>query len=537
MFARPCDRVETRQAKRRRVDKMALAVPLTGPAEHITVLEVLQYADRRDDASWPTLRSRGFRRKYASPRKENKEDEEKRMRLISRKHSNHFDREQVCHIRGGCDLVEYPAGQGWGMVVSDAFAKIWTVIERFQTKKIVKTKSSPCLEECFTRIFGGPASLATNFSQKSGLKVEGKGKCGKWCTLAKHCALKMRWVTLAKVAARDPALASRVESYRTLRENKQAFQLGMLSHRAGFRHYGSNFEYLYNGSDTMEMYGNEPLLFPPGTKYFYSSFGYNLAGRMLESMSGLSFEAMAQLVARAMSLDTLVMAGSTNFPAKQYLRSCLVIGRDYKETQYLRSCLVIGRDYKETVRCLLNDTFSSMDYDIAVAKKGPAGGLRATAKDLARFGALVVLSDSVLSGDNKAAILSGKSQVSANDWYGMGWHMDRQKDAEEFWHSGGAVGGIAYVRVLKPAGISMGFVCDTQYDGSILGDLSDAVETYFAPEAKGEGAAFLAGTEPTPARPKPAREITQATLHDRCTGAHESQRDIALSQRNLKYSN
>lgn len=68
----------------------------------------------------------------------------------------------------------------------------------------------------------------------------------------------------------------------------------LLCHQGGVRHYkvgdprGSTRRYA-TVTDALHIFRNDPLLHEPGTKYRYTTYGYNLLGAVVESASGQSF--------------------------------------------------------------------------------------------------------------------------------------------------------------------------------------------------------------------------------------------------------
>ena len=85
----------------------------------------------------------------------------------------------------------------------------------------------------------------------------------------------------------------------------------LLSHSSGIRHYDfsnfseSNSRIQYrSATEPLGVFSGDPLLFPPDNDYHYSSFGYNLAGAVIESVTDLSFEqALTRYLADPMGLQ------------------------------------------------------------------------------------------------------------------------------------------------------------------------------------------------------------------------------------------
>lgn len=67
----------------------------------------------------------------------------------------------------------------------------------------------------------------------------------------------------------------------------------LAGHTAGIRHY-KGFEFFSNKQyssieHSLEVFKNDKLLFEPGTNYQYTTYGYSLIGRLMEEVSGKSF--------------------------------------------------------------------------------------------------------------------------------------------------------------------------------------------------------------------------------------------------------
>ena len=69
----------------------------------------------------------------------------------------------------------------------------------------------------------------------------------------------------------------------------------LMGHVAGVRHYHDDEELLYmrdhceSPLDGLELFAGDPLLFAPGTRYEYSSYGWTLVGAVVEAAAGEPF--------------------------------------------------------------------------------------------------------------------------------------------------------------------------------------------------------------------------------------------------------
>src|ERR1700694_484620 len=64
----------------------------------------------------------------------------------------------------------------------------------------------------------------------------------------------------------------------------------LLSHLSGIRHYGGAPG--RGGAavhDALAPFKNDPLLFPPGTKFLYSTYGYDVLGCVIEGAARVPF--------------------------------------------------------------------------------------------------------------------------------------------------------------------------------------------------------------------------------------------------------
>ena len=72
----------------------------------------------------------------------------------------------------------------------------------------------------------------------------------------------------------------------------------LASHQSGIRHYAGsealNTRHYRSVSDSLSVFARDPLLFPPGSDFSYSSYGFNLLGAALEDASGGSYADVLQ---------------------------------------------------------------------------------------------------------------------------------------------------------------------------------------------------------------------------------------------------
>jgi CubicO group peptidase (beta-lactamase class C family) len=113
-------------------------------------------------------------------------------------------------------------------------------------------------------------------------------------------------------------------------------------------------------------YAQQPLRFPPGSKWEYSNPGINTLGRIVEVVSGQKFEAFLQ----RRILNPLGMKDTTFWPTTSQARR---LARSYKPAKD-------GKSLEETEIYFIKGSLSDRQRT-----PFPAGGLFSTATDMARF--------------------------------------------------------------------------------------------------------------------------------------------------------
>jgi CubicO group peptidase (beta-lactamase class C family) len=162
--------------------------------------------------------------------------------------------------------------------------------------------------------------------------------------------------------------------------------------------------------DTVRSHAMMPLQYPPGTKYQYSNGGTNTAGRIIEVVSGMSYE---DFMSKRL-FDPLGMTDTTFWPSEA---QCQRLAKSYKPT--------------EDKTNMVETPIGQMKYplwDRATRYPFPAGGLFSTAQDCARF-CMMILNGGVFEGKryiSEASIKQMSSRQTAEsikESYGFGWSV------------------------------------------------------------------------------------------------------------------
>ena len=187
----------------------------------------------------------------------------------------------------------------------------------------------------------------------------------------------------------------------------------LLAHLGGLRHYregefGSTRRYL-SASEALGIFADDPLAHEPGTRFLYTSYGYNLLGCAVEGASGQPF------------LDYLranVFEPAGMFTARDDDTLALI---PHRAQGYVKSAM------GELRNSALADT----------SNKVPGGGLCATVEDVARF-AMALQGGVLLGKDSLGRMLARqKTKDGKPVGYGLGFFLTERDGVKEAWHTGG----------------------------------------------------------------------------------------------------
>lgn len=216
----------------------------------------------------------------------------------------------------------------------------------------------------------------------------------------------------------------------------------LLGHLGGIRHYADNFventRHYDSVTEGLEIFKNDPLIAEPGTKFHYSSYGYNLLGCVVEGASGENFAAY-------LTSHVFVPAGMSNMQVDDVFRLIPNRVRGY------------SKNPDGSVR---NSDLMDSSYKI------PSGGISSTVVDLAEF-ALALQSGKLL----KPATLeemwtSQKTRNGQATGYGMGWGIGEFHGLKMVAHSGGQSGTDTDLLLIPSKGFAVAAMCN-QEDASM----------------------------------------------------------------------
>ena len=198
----------------------------------------------------------------------------------------------------------------------------------------------------------------------------------------------------------------------------------LAAHLAGIRHYRpGEFENQRHYDDVragLAIFANDPLSFEPGTRYSYSSHGYNLLSAALETAAGEPFLALMRRL-------VFEPAGMRETSADE--PTALVPGR--------------GRFYTRGADgAVENALWVDNSY------KWASGGFVSTPEDLVRFAGALAEGRLVRPETRDLLWTPQATRDGKSTGYGLGWGVGRDaKGRRRVSHSGGAQGSTAYLLV------------------------------------------------------------------------------------------
>ena len=215
----------------------------------------------------------------------------------------------------------------------------------------------------------------------------------------------------------------------------------LAGHLAGIRHYqGQEFfsnRHYATVLDGLKIFQDDSLLFPPGTRFSYSSYAWNLVSAVVEGASGDDF-------LHYMSAHVLRPLGLTHTAPDRV--DSLLPGRtefyDRDSAGILHIAPTVDNSYKWA-----------------------GGGFVSTAEDLVRFGSALLDPGFLKRETLDLLFTSQRTSAGAETGYGIGWFL-RTDSLGHRWafHGGSAVGGTAV----------FGLDRDSRVVVAILTNLSDA---------------------------------------------------------------
>jgi len=187
----------------------------------------------------------------------------------------------------------------------------------------------------------------------------------------------------------------------------------LLGHLSGIRHYGDhemeNTRHYATLAEALDLFQNDPLVHEPGTAYLYSTYGYTLAGVVVEAAAGTTF---ADYVRK----NVFERAGMATTRVDDVFEIIPHRAQGYQ---------------KGPGGALQNSGLADTSYKI------PGGGLCAAAPDLAHFAIALWNGGLVRPESRREMFKSLKTRDGRATGYGLGWALGRSpRGRREVYHRG-----------------------------------------------------------------------------------------------------
>lgn len=224
----------------------------------------------------------------------------------------------------------------------------------------------------------------------------------------------------------------------------------LLSHLGGIRHYkgaedfGSTRHYA-SVTEALRVFQDDELKHEPGTKYLYSTYGYNVLGAIVESVSGVRFI--------------------------EYLREHIFGPARMKRIRDDNHMAIIPnrargyvKDSEDRLRnCGLADT----------SNKIPGGGLAGTAEDLVTF-AIALNRGKLLRKETVRRMFARAATRDGQPLpYGQGVVVGEWQGRRRISHGGGQQGTSTLLQLYPESGVALGIMCNLE--GAKLAPLSEQI--------------------------------------------------------------
>jgi len=229
----------------------------------------------------------------------------------------------------------------------------------------------------------------------------------------------------------------------------------LAGHLAGIRHYKDDeFEisrHYSNVLDGLKIFADDPLVSPPGTKFNYSSYGFNLLSAVIQSASGDEF--------------------------LRYMQGHVFGPLDLGNTVPDQNADIVthrSRFYElEKDGAVKNAPYVDNSY------KWAGGGFLSTTEDLVHFGS-ALLRPGFLKPESLALLFtSQRTKDGAETGYGIGWHVGKSPSGKRvFEHAGGSVGGTSQLILYPDSGLVIAMANDLSSAPWKIEEVEDIAEAF-----------------------------------------------------------
>lgn len=227
----------------------------------------------------------------------------------------------------------------------------------------------------------------------------------------------------------------------------------LLGHLGGVRHYKSNAEtrsttHFFSLNAALETFKDDPLRHEPGSKFLYTTFGYNLLGNVAEGASGRNFlQLLDERVFKPAAMEATVSDNQYAIIANRT--------RGYTRPDLGTITRLGGLGYMKP-----GELYNAPLHDTSV--KIPGGGLLASAGDLVRF-ATALNQGKMLPQTALDEMWTGQTTIDGKSTgYGLGWRVKTKDGKKTVSHTGGQAGTSTILMLHPSSGDAVAIMCNLQ---------------------------------------------------------------------------
>ena len=215
----------------------------------------------------------------------------------------------------------------------------------------------------------------------------------------------------------------------------------LLCHQSGVRWYrGDDLQstrHFASVTAGLEMFAKDPLLFEPGTRTFYSSYGFNLAGAVIEAVTRRPYDEFVHE-------EVLAPAGIESMRPDDVFAIIPHRTSGYRIRQ------------GQLENCGLTDT----SYKI------PSGGWLATAEDVVRL-ARALMRGKILKEESRDLMWTPQRLKNGGETgYGLGWVIRDEHGVRVVEHSGGQQGSNTHLMFVPEKNIAVAVLTNLEDGGA-----------------------------------------------------------------------
>ncbi len=198
----------------------------------------------------------------------------------------------------------------------------------------------------------------------------------------------------------------------------------------------SNEHPYHSVTESLTWFKDEPLVAPPGTKFYYSTYGYVLASAVVEGASGQDFLAfMHDRIFQPLGMNDTAADESEKIVLNRSRWYLLGSDGNYRNAPYL-----------------------DLSY------KWAGGGFLSTAEDLARFGSAMMKPGFLKKKTLQIIFSSQRLDSGAKTNYGLGWEIHEAGDGgpeRRYEHTGGVAGSSAVLIIYPDQNVVIAWLMNT----------------------------------------------------------------------------